>query len=777
MKEKPAKETRHEDAVPSANEIAASEIFSPKVDTTQRHNLRDVLAASRRNTEVSTYEFSTEDDSAKVLYLSELLIGDQATDIDFYTKTIETVRELPEDMQPHLLVLSGLVQGDFKFLEKSRRANLAQGFGSMDTQFAYAREMLEEAQTIGVPIIYNMSNDDLRIAEEYTYEVMRQLASDHKRYAKKTNPDNWKSEAFTSVSALDKLRRHPQFDEHLQFQVKTVFPYCLRSGRRLYTAEEMAEMTNGKIRTEEYYVLFDSERRRAAGEEVVPSHASWLKRVAKEQLSQESLIIEDNLNLEVMTNERTYNDWIRHVFALSDKTLSRSYMKVAVEAVNQEAASGHQQPDMLIMQNNLEDVGVSKDNKWIVSTGGMINGRQYLQTRGLNTAPAGGAAKRSVTARRRTAVPSATMHDRTDDGRHLVTFFNDSLLEKSDSIPERITIAELCDFQTGSITARPDLLAKYLDYIRTRSMGERATALFFGGDMMHGRNYPNFPSESQLTGLMAMDSQEAFNTALFQHAFDGVTGDELAALERVLVQPGNHEWNSGTLNWHGYSFVSYMRHFFEKMLARGGYSDTEIAEIVKTNDAVITPKGEYASGYTGIEYFGDMGVLIQHYLLERGGKGSGGDLPVYQGHDFATGGGDLMQNIDILMAGHWHHPQYALLGNKLNVIGGSIAGISDYELKRSYRPTIAGTQLHIGGGLPPQVEFISEEALHRHEIQTGGFTRQQLADEGYRDDRGFDPVRHGIFMPDRFAKSALQKKLLQLGRDAAQRTHTLAEFR
>jgi hypothetical protein len=79
--------------------------------------------------------------------------------------------------------------------------------------------------------------------------------------------------------------------------------------------------------------------------------------------------------------------------------------------------------------------------------------------------------------------------------------------------------------------------------------------------------------------------------------------------------------------------------------------------------------------------------------------------------------------------------------------------------------------------LPPQVEFVSKETLENHVIQKGGYTPEQLADEGYEDDKDFDPRAHGIYLPDRFAKSALQKKILQQQRDAAQRAHSLAELR
>jgi hypothetical protein len=191
----------------------------------------------------------------------------------------------------------------------------------------------------------------------------------------------------------------------------------------------------------------------------------------------------------------------------------------------------------------------------------------------------------------------------------------------------------------------------------------------------------------------------------------------------------------------------------------------------------MTPAGEYATGDVGIEYFGEFGVLIQHYLMERGAKGATGGLPVYQASQFVAGGGDNMKSIDILMAGHWHHPQYGLFNDKVAVVGGSMAGQSDYELKLGYRPTPGGTIVHMGGGKPTQLEFVSEQALQSHKIKTGRFTDAQLAEEGYVSDPDFKPARHGIFLPDSFPKSALQKKLRAYGRYASQRAGNLAEFR
>ncbi len=759
----PKKASKNEaETIVNPNTQIAAELLTHLNDSLESRGILDIY--EKNDTKVETLRFDINEPSARVLHMSELLLGHQDSAVDFYINTIDKIAGMPKELQPHIVVLSGFMQGDFKYLEKSRRSTLVQGLTKMDTQFKYAKEMIEYAQIMKVPVVYNISNDDRRISEEYTVEVFRRM-QDHAR--SKKDGVNW--------AKMDKMRQNPEWHTHAQFQIETVFPYCLRSGRRLYTADEMKEKTDGLIDIEEYYVLFKHHEAMKTGAAIDPRFSDWMQRSAQEQ--NQDIIVTNDFDMEISTNNREYSDSVRHYMNFSPTPMYQNHMKTSLEALAQQASHDKRVPDMLITQHNQEAVGVGNQGSWVVSNGGLFRPRNFVDANGSRTDARGDVSRRIVTTRRRIPEPTATMHERTDDGRHIVTFFNDTLNEKSYSLPERMSIAELCDFQTGSITARPDILAKYLDYIRTRVIGERATALFFGGDMIHGRNYPHFPSESQMTGLMAMDSQESFNTDLFKTSFSDVSKQELAALERVLVQPGNHEWNSGTLKWHGYSFTTYMRNVFERMYARAGYTDEEIAERVKSHEAFITQKGEYASGYVGVEQFGDIGVLIQHYLLERGGKGSGGDLPVYQAHHFANGSSDVLKNVDIHMAGHWHHPQYGLFGDKLGIVGGSIAGISDYELKRGYRPTISGTVMHIGGGLPTQVEFISEQALHAHEISTGGFSPAVLRAEGYTNDREFDPIRHGIFLPDQFAKSALQKKLLAMMRSSSQRADKIAEFR
>jgi hypothetical protein len=743
--------------------------------------LEDLSSSYLRNaqeTAVSQVEFKTKKPEVSVLYMSELLLGNQNSATDFYINTMNQISQLPETMKPDVIVLSGFMQGDFKFFNKKQRATLVPELNSMDRQFHEAREMIKLATKTGSRVIYNMSNDDRRIASEYTVEVFRKMLDLANQHAKAQNKeiDHEAGQATLGIWGVDKLKQHPQWQEHLQFQIDTIFPYCLRSGRRLRSATEMALFTEGKIEIDEYMMLYKTCKRIKHGKEPRNKYVKWLD---MESLKDTDFNIVDDFNLHIKTKGTEYNDWIRHSLGFSTEPMYQNHMKPLLNILGQLATSGFKTPDMLVTEHNQEAVGVSSLNSWGISSGGLIRARNMLGQKGSKSDAGGDVSKRMISTRGRFPEPSATAHTRTDDGSHKVTFFLDSLNEKSDSLTDRMAIVELCDLQTGSITARPDILAKYLDWIRVKAIGESATSFLFGGDMIHGRNYSNFPMESQSTGLMSVDSQKLFNTRMFETAFSDVTYDEMNALDRVLVQPGNHEWNSGTFKWHGDSFTDYLNGVFRELYLGAGFTKEEARSRVRSHDALMTQRGEYISGgYTGIEYFGDYGVLIQHYLLDRGGKGSGGDIPVYQTHHYAVGAGEMMKNIDILMQGHWHHPQYAVLGgNKLGIVGGSIAGLSHYELTRGYRATIAGTITRIGGGLPVEVEFISEEAINSHKIQKGDFANKVLKEEGYRTDRGFDVSKHGIWLPDGFPKSALQKKVLQLGRDVTQRSATMAVLR
>lgn len=755
--------------------------------------LRALYERSREERRMQTYELNTNADSSRILSMSKLLVGYQHADIEFFEDTIDQIKDFPDEYKPHLINLSGMPIGDFKQYQKNRRQTLV--LPHMDDQFKYSRAMLQKASEIGVPMIYNIGADDKRIAEEYVFETMYKMTD----YAKPHSGE-------IGVGKRNEMRTSPLFDELLQFQTHEVFPLNLQLGRRLYTAEEMAEQTDGQLNVDEDLLLFKASRIKKYNEELpegerkkpMPAgYRQWLNRIEAEKKDL-NITFTDDVKLEINTKGKTYQDWIYDNFGgFSDVSKPGNHMGKKVEIMGNLRSKGNESPHALLNNNDYETAGVNDDGEWILSTGPMIDVEQLVDTQGSHTGASGDIARRLVNVRRRWSDPTALMHERTNDGRDKFVILNKQLQEKSESIPERLTVSVNADFQIGSPTFKPELAIAKMDYEREIMMGRNALAMIYLGDHIQGRNYPHFPSESQSTGLMAMDSQEELFLNIIDTAFDDMKIDELKAMERFIAQNGNHEYNSSTLKWTGYSFITSIRQEIEKkfsslynrQLAREGYSDEEIeekvreiiAKKVKTHEAYVTPDGEYVPGYGDIEYFGESdtpgenyGMWFQHSHLNKGGKGSGGNPPAYQADSLKKGLGKLNETIDTYWQQHYHHFSFVVLQSQLSVTGSAFAGLSNFESRLGHRPTPAGSLMHIGGGLPPELEVLSEDYLQNRKIKYGGFSDEQLEEEGYRTDPGWTK-RDGIYVPNS-PKTARQKKILDMHREASQRAKHITEF-
>jgi hypothetical protein len=718
--------------------------------------LRELYAASNKATEIKKIEIKTKNTSSKVLHLTELLIGNKNADINFFEEVVETIKSMPKEDQPDAIVLSGIVQGDFKFWEKPRKTTLVPELNSMDKQFKHAKEMIDKITESGIPLIYNMSNDDRRIAREYTVEVFRKMF------------DMAGSQDGVAYWQMDKMEQHPAWIAHLKFQNDVVMPYCLKSGRRLRTASEMYDESNGEVTLEEYFVLFDVYRALAASGEINPIYRELLdidNIILPDQPNEgQDLIIAHDFDFKITGKNTEYSQMIRHNMNFSTQPMYAGHMKTPMDTIAQMKIEGEAEGlDALVTEHNQEMMGVKMHDTWVISTPGFIDAKRFMESTALTTDAQGDISRRLVTTRRRMSSPAATMHEFTADKRHILTVFNKKLMDKADSLPERTVLAFASDWQNGSSTARPDYQVKYMDFLNQKIIPNNPTYLFFGGDIIHGRNYPDFPSESEITSLMSMNSQERFVQMMIERALTSLNPEDLKNLMQVGVIPGNHEWNSGTTKWHGYTFSTYLRQIFENL-----YRENGIDPKVKQYEAIMTPKGDLFKSWTAVEKIGAYGVLNQHFALEKGGKGGMSSLPVTQAHGFFNGAGDLMKNIDLSVFHHWHHPQYTQVRNKLAVVTGSLAGQSQYEFLRGYRAEIGVSLLHIGGGKPVQADFISEETLQNHTIKEGFWSDKFLKEEfGIKNHQDFDPKRHGIYMMEGYPKSALQQGILRMRGEVA----------
>lgn len=721
-------------------------------------DINDSYELSKQSSKVDDVEMIVRKPSSKVLYLSEILLGNNASDIKFLKQTIDTVSNMPAEDKPDAIVVSGLPQGNFKYRQKERRSTLVPELASLDKQFRASKLVLDELRTIGAPILYSMSNDDREIARQGTLETLKIIENVAK-------PLGDKSKGHISYWQEDQLRQKESFDRIYRFQLDVVLPYCLRSGRRLRSADEVAEITNGRMRTEEFLLLHEAYKAASTGETIPDIHKEVLEidniPFPGKKFDDFKFVDDVDLTLSLRdkrgSKKQDVSQMIRHNIGLTDVTMPINPIASIHAATRHMTSEGMETANGTVITGQQLMLGVGgPDGKWIMSTGGFTDGFDALKQRGSIASAGKSPAWREATTRKILSKPSAEMHEYTDDGRHILTIFNEKLKEKSYAIPERQTIVQLTDWQNGSTTARPDLQMKYL-HMATEIMKDRPVHFIADGDIIHGDIYSAHKTENAHMGLIGATEQQKFVIKMLEKGTEHLTAAELKNFMNFRSVPGNHEYENGNRDNSNVP-NEYLITFFKNLLKSRGIQPKEGQ--VQGYGTVLTERGDFYKTWTGFEKdVAGYGVLFKHKLLEKGAKGNVG-IPVYQAKTLIEGFGVHAKDVDLGLFGHWHHPQYMMMGDKVGVVGPAIAGASGFEADRGYQAVIGGTFIHLGGGRDPQVEFLSLKTLQEHKITDGYYSDKNLRTEGYTNDRDFDAGKHGyVQRPNSGTQSALQKAL------------------
>lgn len=741
------------------------------------------------------------------LFMADLLVGSKYSDNELFNEIVEQVGSLPKEQKPDQVVISGLYMGDFGGRHKNNRWMLKNGLRSLDEQFKHGKAKLDQInEKIGVPIIYTMSDNDTQIVEEMTFEAFEQMHELAKKHAR-DNQDS--DDVKRQLSRLEKAKANPHWPEYYRFTQEVAFPYCVRSGRALRTTEQVGEavielkrdlelqliegnlsdvefgrvsdqldrlnidFNNGEYDKPEREILYEAYKRQAAGGRLTAIHRNVLDMEALK--NSDSLQVVEDFEMRINTRGANYTDLIRHRFQTTKNPVA-NYFKVPMRIRKQLQADGEDIYDNYIMTGQREAAGVfMPENKAIHSIGGLQDGREAAREKGYILTSPNNQAGREILGRGRFHPASATSIERLDDGTQFVRIYNKHLMEISESLTEPVTIMLQCDWQTGNIASRPDLQLKQLDMINRRlNNGKLYVAL--GGDHVEGRNYSDYNRESGRTGMGGMDQQFEFVRLMVEGSLSQLNKDQMNNLF-IKSTIGNHEYNSGTLKWNGYSFFEPLIDPYREAFARNGFTLEETRDRVQIQDTLITSRGEPLKTYETVFRIGEIGVSLSHFF--GAGRGTGGQPPAFKGFDQTTGLGDIRKDIDVGIFGHYHHANYMLGGNKLYVGAGSLNGETGFEYDKGLRSASSIVALHMGPGQPPTIEVISEEAINSYKIPDGPFSDKELrVNDGFRDDRGLDLGKHTPYLDDRFPKSALMKKALQLGKQAAysiDRTGTLGK--
>ena len=695
--------------------------------------------------------------SHNTLYMSELLIGSKYSDNKFWNETVEKVASLPDNMKPDNIVVGGLYMGDFGGKSKNSRWMLKPGLRTLDDQFRAGKEKLDQLQELGIPVVYTRSDNDTQIIEEMTFEAFGEMLNLAKKHAKASFETD---DSRRQLSNLEKAKANPNWTEYSRFTKYVAFPYCMRVGRSLRSAEEVAELTGGEYVEPEREILFDAYKTQAHGGRLKNKHKAVLDPVALKGDTPKLTIVGD-FEHEINTRGSEYTDLVRHKFQSSNLPLA-NYFRKPDHIRGVLGAEGDDKYSNIILTGSQEAAGVFRpDNEAIHSIGSMQDPKKALREDGDILTSTANTIARPIFGRGRFHDPSATSIERTDDGRQIVTVFNKNLWEISESIPERTTIFMQCDWQGGNLASRPDYQLKQLDMVNRR-LGEGAVVLALGGDMVEGRNYFDFNRESGRTGLGAMDQQIDFVKRMIERSLEQLSRDEIENLV-VKATIGNHEWNSGTLKVNGYSFADPFIDPYRAAFMARGYSLDEAYDRVAFQDTIETDRGEPLKTYSTMFKVGEMGFELRHFF--GAGKGTGGQPPAFAGYRRQQTQGGLHKNTNVGIFGHYHHPNYMVGGNKLYVGSGALNGITGFEYEKGLRSANAVVALKVGAGLPPQIEVMGEQYLRNYKIKDGYFSDKEIRERhGFRNDRGSDPMNSPYIEGE---KTALQKVALELGRQAA----------
>lgn len=691
-------------------------------------------------------------DGKRILYLADILFGSKDTDVNLLRRIIKEVSELPVEMRPDAIMVSGLLWGGYEFRKTDMRmANTM----DVNEQFQAANFFLDELRQLGIPIIYDMSTEDFEMLHNNTVEVMRLMRSWGQPLA-----DTQK--AFIVYWKANLLTQDKAWDIHREFQRDVVFPYCLRSGRKLRTADEVFVYTEGRLRVEEYFILFEVYKLLCEGKEVPSEYAGIL------ELSNIPLPDQTEFPLCTITNGvdigwtgehgDTFRTRAAHTWKFGEVSQYGNFTDVMLAYLAQLQAMGVPIPDELVEshQGHLF-LGGPKAQKgqehspWAVVVPGFQRPLDLDQSTDVMRTK--NASFRRMATRRMPATPGAVMTEHTVTGKFISTIMNGTVLEKMHDSKDRVVVATAIDWQTGSVTARPDLQANFLDIILHEVLPDYPVYLYFGGDIIQGRNYLDMANENVRTLLTRIKDQKKFIEALLRLSFMGVSPAELDNIIKVFMLAGNHEYNS----FSGATGDDHMQWLESTMASIVG------SQRVVLLDSLTTDRGDYMVGPAGFTNVAGYGLFMQHMELERGAKGSGSRPAIFSATEAMTGLGPLWRPTDFSIYGHWHHEMVTAGGDKIFIGAPSIAGLSGYELIRGYYPQIGAVLLKLGGGLPPQIEFLGFKTLAQHKITRGPLSDASLIRDGYKEPNHFDPMAHGFYTYDqRQPKSLLQQKLWTL---------------
>lgn len=712
------------------------------------------------------------DGSTHVLYISDILVGSKLSDPNFLCKVVDNIKEQLIADRPDVVVVSGLLIGDFGGRNKKDRAMLDPDLPSLQEQFKRANEVVNKIQELGVPVVYSLSDHDHEIIREMAFAYSEELRSAIK--AGDSDDPEIRSDLKRQLTKRQRDEADPHWENILRTTQYVLFPYCLRKGGYFATAREIESISGGEVIMSERELLIQAYQLADSGSVLDETHQTYLDKAALENAM--DIEVADDFRHKIETVERNGAkradlDLIRHRYwrtASNTQTPIGTMQRVVGKVMgssseyddvrNFVATGGGAASGMLLPDGGmLLTTGTLQDHMKALSMGG----RQLVANKIATPLTGAGRLNR----------PNIISVKNEQDGRVVIPVYTDRLMEVSEKVKERTSIVMLCDWQVGNLAARPDLQIKFIDMVK-ELLTTQKVIVALGGDFIEGRNYPDYQRSSARTGMGGLDQQLEFVRTMLSRSLDGLTVEQVGNLY-VVGTIGNHEWNSGTMKTTGDSLFSNFEAPWREQFARHGYSYDEINDRVSMGDHIITPNTNAPiSTYSSIFRFGDgpseddkVVMEVRHFF--GGGGGYGGNLPIDAVQKMAEKQGDLRRKVDISLMGHFHYPNFSVIAGALGVTNGALNEITGFEYGFGLRATVGFAMVHVGGQRPVEVEFVPQHTMANWKIKEGWFSDREIRErEGFKNQRGSHPIDSPYGPIDR-PKTALAQMALRMGQLAS----------
>ena len=700
------------------------------------------------------------DGSFRIHHICEIRIGHQDMDIEELDATIVRLEATLPVNRPQVIVIGGLIQGTFQHVQKERRDTLTTGLKSDNSQLDLAKNILKRISSLGIKVIVNLSDDDKIWCQNSAAFLYNAIENQNK-------PISDKSKKSLHFMQLDKMKGNKVWDMAKDFTWTVSLEYQMRTGLRLRSADEILIITKGEVHMEESILLMDAYNRLVNGDALTADHA--ILEVDKIPLPGkvfDDFMVVDDCKFEVLIKdkasgtERSLSIMEKHFFRLTANSMVGDPTS-AVRAITAQLNSMKaEKPDVVFIEHEQQAFVFATDHTLVASLPGMqkMNIGRRSQFANVQSDPS----HRVMTTRKDVFGGGTMPITFYPDGSFEVFMVDRRLMDKASISDERIKIPFMVDWQNGSVTANADLQAIFMDYTMHHLLPNHPTWIFYGGDHVQGFNYPTHCFESQRVGLVSVDSQKEFVASLIKCALvETPKMHTKEHLKHVGIIPGNHEWNSGHKNL-GVIHCEQIKHAYELAFVHCGVHTPVVPGVrpsprVEIYDSARDNAGNHYKVWAGQEEIGGYGFRFQHLVVERGTKGQGGP-PIYALKSQLVGNSESFKGVDLLATGHWHSPQVLKMGNVTGMVSGSLAGTSGYEYLKALHATTGCSVLSVGGGLPPSILFLNTEALSRYETK-GFYSKKNLASLGFRNDAGFDRLKHGFARFTGQPQSAIQKFL------------------